>query len=205
MECRGKDACGNIIWQCRCDCGVEKVIRGYHLRNGHSRSCGCLQKEITRRRATHGHCKNRTETAEYRAWCSMRDRCYRPTQSSFKNYGARGIKVCDRWSSYEHFFADMGSKPSPKYSLDRINNDGDYEPSNCRWATRSVQSANQRPRANKSSKYVGVSIDAESGLWKAQVRISLGRFATEDAARIAIDELFTSRRSGKPFHWHESE
>jgi hypothetical protein len=86
------------------------------------------------------------DTAEYRAWHGMKTRCSNPKRSDWKNYGGRGISVCERWASFESFLADMGPKPSARHTMDRIDNDGNYEPGNCRWATWDLQSRNKRPR-----------------------------------------------------------
>ena len=129
-------------WQCSCDCGARLVTRGIALRHGHTRSCGCLQKEkagATRR--THG----RSRTPEYRALCAMIERCENPTGPNTHLYYARGITVCDRWRhDFNAFLADMGPRPSPRHSVDRINVNGHYEPGNCRWALPVVQANNSR-------------------------------------------------------------
>ena len=128
---------------CLCDCGARKVVLLNNLRNGRTTSCGCWQREATSVASlTHGL----TGTAGWRAWCEMKRRCYNPDCRHFKNYGGRGIKVCERWlESFEHFLEDMGNRPSPEHSIDRHpNNDGDYEKSNCRWATISEQARNRR-------------------------------------------------------------
>lgn len=139
---------GHSAWTCLCDCGVTKVIRGELLFNGSATSCGCYRREVGKKlgRASrmHGEGTNGKETAEYRAWTSLRNRCVNPRHKSFCYYGARGIRVCERWDSYANFLADMGRRPSPKHSIDRINNDGDYCPANCRWATSSEQNSNLR-------------------------------------------------------------
>jgi hypothetical protein len=140
---------------CRCDCGTEKTILLHSLITKNTISCGCYRKEVTRERATiHGAKANKHITSEYDAWLSMKARCSQVDKKNYKDYGGRGIKVCDRWKdSFENFLADMGEKPTSKHSLDRINNNGNYEPSNCRWATRTQQ--NNNSRRNKRVLYNG--------------------------------------------------
>ncbi len=132
-------------WLCQCDCGNEKVVASRLLRDGTVQSCGCLRailyEFIPSPRITHGM----SHTKEHQAWNSMKLRCHDPGNSNYPRYGARGIRVCKRWrESFENFFADMGKCPDPKMSLDRIDNDGNYEPNNCRWATFSQQQFNKR-------------------------------------------------------------
>lgn len=128
------------MWMCRCDCGTIKAVSGNALRSGHTTSCGCRLKEIQ-------ECPSRshgmTETREYRIWQAMRSRCRNTNTQNYCNYGGRGIRVCDRWESFETFFADMGPCPDG-FSIERLNNDGNYEPSNCVWADRTSQARNTR-------------------------------------------------------------
>ena len=134
---------------CECDCGQTTIVLHGNLRGrSHTQSCGCLQRERTSAASlTHGESRS-PRTPEYQSWADMIKRCEEPTFITFKNYGGRGIKVCKRWrESYERFLADMGRKPTHKHTLDRINVDGDYKPSNCRWATWKQQNNNKRKGA----------------------------------------------------------
>lgn len=125
-------------FRCKCDCGGVKVVLFYHLRNGVTSSCGCLRSG---RRTTHGL----SGSQEYNSWHFMIHRCLNPTSKDYKRYGGRGITVCDRWKeSIEAFLADMGPRPSAKHVLGRIDMDGNYEPGNCSWITRTQQARNTR-------------------------------------------------------------
>jgi hypothetical protein len=138
-------------WLCRCDCGVEKEVLSTHLSSGHTRSCGCFQKEWRDSGTVnfkHGHWSGdnaKGGTPEHRTWMSMNARCYIPGSTSYRNYGARGITVCDRWrDDFLAFFADMGKRPSRAHSIERLKNDKGYSPENCVWALPVVQSNNRR-------------------------------------------------------------
>lgn len=128
---------------CRCDCGVEKIVSRAALIAGETKSCGCWRRERRSNYRHGGRCRGK-ETATYNSWRSMKARCYNPSDPSFKRYGARGIRVCRRWlHSFENFLADMGDRPDGK-SLDRKNNNGNYSPRNCQWATPVQQNREQR-------------------------------------------------------------
>jgi hypothetical protein len=139
----GKNKHGKIIWECFCDCGKTTQTLAVYLRNGDTSSCGCFGKEQRIKSVTkHGHSR---KTSEYEIWKGMNARCNNINHISYNNYGGRGVKICERWTYYANFFADMGPKPSPNHSLDRFPDiDGNYEPTNCRWATEYQQSRNKR-------------------------------------------------------------
>lgn len=144
---KGRSKDGNVMWLCRCDCGKEITTNGRNLKRGDTNSCGCVRSEYYSSARKHGHSFKASKTSEYRTWGAMKSRCLNPKNKYYYNYGGRGIKICSRWlgnKGFEHFLSDMGPKTSDKHSLDRIKNNKNYTPKNCRWATKYEQERNKR-------------------------------------------------------------
>lgn len=191
----GLDHRKKSVWAFLCDCGtaVNRPIAG--VRCGKTRSCGCLNREVasskTAARALastkHGQGRRRQKSSEYSTWKEMRQRCGNPKHKRYADYGGRGITVCERWNDFATFFADMGSRPSPEHSLERIDNDGGYSPENCRWATNVEQARNTR--ANHKVRFRGKEMCLSeacelSGLNHGTVKSRLKRgWSDEDAFR----------------------
>lgn len=135
---------GLYKWSCKCECGKETIVDGWNLRSGHTQSCGCLQRESTMAAKEASTTHGMSYTSEYKIWQNMHQRCGNEKHKSFADYGGRGIQVCKEWKNFDGFFADMGLRPTLKHSIDRIDNDGNYEPDNVRWATHRDQNANKR-------------------------------------------------------------
>lgn len=142
IEEDGRTPTGQVMWLCRCSCGTEKTIRSFDITSGQIQSCGCLRREVIAKQfSKHG----KSGTRVYASWLHIINRCTNSKNKDFHHYGGRGIQVCERWrNSFTAFFMDVGEPPTPKHTIDRINVNGDYEPSNCRWITQKEQTRNMR-------------------------------------------------------------
>lgn len=173
-------------WLCRCKCGVERDVEGKSLRNGSSKSCGCLKADISRgnvrtRCVTHGD----TDSTEFRAWTGCKTRCYNKNSKNYAEYGGRGIEVCSRWlDSYDNFLTDMGRCPQG-CSLDRIDVNGNYEPGNCRWAT-AIQQQNNR-RSNIRLEHNGKSQTIAE--WARELGVSYGTLYQRRTRGLSVADI----------------
>lgn len=191
LEDAGKSKHRKTILKCQCDCGNTTIVQKTDLCAGKTRSCGCMQGGIT-----HGM----SHTPEYKAWRDLIQRCTNPNNKRYKDYGGRGITVCDRWrNSFEAFHKDMGPKPDPKYSIDRINNDLGYCPDNCEWSDDTKQIRNRGVQKNNKSGTPGIYWHKNNKKWRAVImvdrkEIHLGYFKDFDDAKEA-------RKQGELKYW----
>ena len=177
----GPDKNRNIVWKCQCDCGKIIHVFAQNLIRNHTISCGCYNsKSIKERNFKHGQATRKSTNQIYYSWSCMLKRCYNPNEQNYHNYGGRGIKVCKRWWKFKNFYKDMGNTYKQGLTLERIDNDGDYRPSNCKWATRQEQSWNKR-------NIKGCYWDKRRKKWISHIcinykQIYLGAFDTEEEA-----------------------
>ena len=190
----------NTIWRCLCDCGVEKNIPACDLKSGHTKSCGCLLREKASKLKTK---HKETGTQLYNTWCSMKARCCNRNHEHYKYYGERGITVCDDWKNDFVKFRDwaLSNGYSDNLTIDRINVNGNYEPENCRWATKEVQAQNKRIYNRNTSGVKGVSFDKSVSKWRAYIGchrrlIHLGFFIT-------VKEAAEARQQAEMKYWKE--
>ena len=195
MEPRPAHPKHGAMWLCKCQCGAESVTAAYSLRAGRTKSCGCLRDEVRRanglRNVRHGHARTSTQgktSRTYAAWRSMVQRCTIPSHPSFRYYGAAGVAVCERWSSFDAFLADMGERPEG-CTIDRIDNARGYQPGNCRWATQREQQNNRTNNARVTAFGRTQTISewaAEVGMDKRRLRDRLVRrqLPPEEALRV---------------------
>lgn len=183
----GTNKFGQAQWVCRCLCGRTYVRSGSSISTGQSVRCSVCGGAGGDR---HGHASGGTKSPEYVSWTNMKMRCNNPLHNRYQRYGGRGITVCERWNEFPNFFEDMGPKPSPKHSLDRIDNSGNYEPGNCRWATVKQQNNNRssnRPPSEVLSMSLGFSVTAsEHEYLKRRYQGGLRRMIR----KLVLDHLF---------------
>lgn len=181
-----RSSCNQYYWDCLCICGNKTKVVAGNINNGHTKSCGCLSIEKASERAiTH----NQSKSLEHKSWRRMKTRCLNVNTPGFKNWGGRGITICDRWlNSFENFFADMGIAPSSKHSLDRIDNNGNYEPGNCRWAT-IIEQANNR-RTNNMIEYNGET--KSLSMWCVELSIKYERTRIRISKGWSAENAFTT-------------
>lgn len=173
-----------VQWVCKCECGEETIVTTSHLRSGSVASCG-------NHLGKHRHAIKGEETSEYSTWLGIKDRCNNKNNPRYKDYGGRNIKICRQWSSsFENFLDDMGKKPNPTYSIERIDNDKGYYPGNCIWADATTQNRNQRIKKNNSSGVTGVNWNVDAKKWIVRItvnhkRIHVGYYSDLNKAKEA--------------------
>lgn len=186
MHVVGRSTSGDLKWQFQCDCGTEFQANGYYARIGKIVSCPVCAAERTRLASVkHGL----TETPEFEIWTGIHTRCCNPKSTAFKNYGGRGISICDRWKdSFSNFLADMGKRPSPIHSIERSDNEGNYEPGNCYWATPYEQANNKR--TNLKVTIDGVTKNLSE--WARQFNVQVSTASLRHKQGLRGIDIFTS-------------
>lgn len=188
---------GRPMMFCRCDCGGTTLSTAHHLRDGASKACGCARKETMRKFSTkHGYSlHNGKQRRVYKIWKAMRRRCQKPKDSSYRLYGGRGITVCERWLKFENFLADMMEPPTANHSIERKNNNGNYEPGNCVWATQKEQASNQRTNWHVTLGGVEMTVaeaTRRTGLKHARIYKFLYRQSASKVTVIPVDDFVAS-------------
>jgi hypothetical protein len=176
---------GRSSWRCMCDCGAVTTVATSNLTSGNTTSCGCALRES---RFSHGMSKHRMHSV----WRSMRARCNNPNDPSYRNYGGRGVRVCERWADFASFIADMGMRPSG-YDIDRIDNDGNYEPGNCRWVTREVNLNNTRNNRNVTWKGETLSV----AMWARRLGMNERTLSNRISRGWSMEQAMTAPRHAR--------
>jgi|SRR5699024_2311953 len=196
---RGENQDNRVAWYCKCDCGNTGTVDTRRLVKGRSKSCGCLAREVNTK---HGHNTTEGSSSEYNSWHQMKQRCLNPNDKRYHDYGGRGIKVCERWMDFNNFLEDMGKKPSPNHSIDRIDNNGDYEPSNCKWSDDYEQQRNIRAHKNNKLGIKGVCWDKSKKKYKAQLYYK-GKFVLRKRFD-TLEEAKEARKQAELKYWGKS-
>lgn len=198
---------GKARWLCRCICGTIKVIIGAELRNGKTVSCGCARTEAIintgHNNRKHGHATDHATSPEWNSWKSMRERCHNPNATGYQNYGGRGITVCSQWDIFQNFYVDMGPRPKGT-SLDRIDVNGNYEPANCRWATRKEQNKNRRTVASLQTQLDEHKMNMEKikGLAEEILAWQKSMLGQLDVIEARLAEVGKAANLGEQAYWH---
>lgn len=186
---------GCVLWEVLCDCGTTAYKRGWSIWSGEYKSCGCMHSEYQSRTMRERKCNwkhGEIHSSTYIIWGSMIKRCTNPRAKNWGDYGGRGITICDRWRDFRNFLADMGERPSKDHSIDRINNDGNYEPANCRWADRTTQANNKRN--NRIVEFDGLRLTVPQ--WARRFGVSADAIRQRLLAKWPVNErLFTPSRN----------
>ncbi|PHB11470.1 hypothetical protein COE80_31060 [Bacillus pseudomycoides] len=189
------------VWECKCDCGKITKVREQNLKRGTSKSCGCYNRELSSlKHKKHGQSFiNGKFTPEYQAWANMKKRCSNPNANGYEYWGGRGINYCDRWESFDNFFEDMGSRPTPNHSLDRIDNSKGYCSENCKWTDKAQQVINRRTPKNNKTGVKGVCWHKLAKKYHARITvdgkvINLGLY--ED-----LEEAVKVRKNAEEKYW----
>lgn len=182
---------GHIAWLCLCDCGNTKTIVSYSLRNGSTKSCGCIPKETPVSFGMRG-------TSTFNSWAGMVQRCSNPNDKSYQRYGGRGITVCKRWYKFKIFYENMGKCPK-NFSIERIDNNKGYSPDNYKWATATEQQRNRRPNKRNITGVNGVILNIKTGRYKVFITANyrcynLGLFSS-------IEDAIEARKQGEKKYW----
>jgi hypothetical protein len=197
LKKHGVNSLKKIVWLCLCDCGKETIAITAELKNGKVGSCGCLRNEIIQAGTNYRHGK--IKSSEYGPWTAMRARCNNPKFKNYKYYGGRGITVCERWENFDNFLEDMGPRPTPKHSIERIDTNGNYEPGNCKWANDEEQMQNRRMVSRNKSGVNGVHWNNWSKKWAASIgthgkQLHIGYFDT-------VEEAAEARKNAEKLYW----